>query len=320
MTLINRSLEFSSDTQQFSAHYALVPKFQTLFDEVDTTINSRRTETSGVLIMGPPGGGKSTFCRKYIEQKTEEHANFQSIYVEACGTSVTQLLVSILMKLGDPKPEHGTNAAKQHRIITLINNRKIAVIFVDEIQDVLPAKKLLPTNKILTIIKEFINKTNAAWVLVGTTDAYELLRIDEQLSERFTRTLELTDFSMNGRIETEYFIQYLLDILPQTKRRATYFSCINQFINQGQFAYSTDVNVNNLLRFLLATHGKPRRIRKLLTECIEVTSSLAPITKELLTDRFASAFSTQLKQLGGNPFSAQINWVKEQLRRENLYA
>ena len=313
----------SQEASQFIAHYSEIPKYSDVFDDIDGVILSRHMETSGALLIGPPGAGKTTLCRQYI--KTRASASNVSerefgLYVESPGSSITELLTEILRALDDIAPEKGTIAAKQHRIITLINNLDIKVVFLDEIQVVLPSSRLLPTAKILKIIKELVNKTNCAWVLAGVPESAQILAIDAQISERFTKTFTLSSFCMLDNENTLDFFEYLIDILGNIKRKMPFFSCLNDSFTDDGFEYKTGINYENLLRFLLATKGKPRKIRQLLSECIHNTEPSEKINLKILAELFERVFSTEFNKSNLNPFLASINIVKKQLVKERLYA
>ena len=313
----------SPESYRFIDYYSDIPKYSDVFLEIDDVISSRHLETCGGLLIGVPGTGKTRLCKRYIE--TRANASKLStrefgIYVESPGSSITELLTEILRALDDIAPDKGTIASKQHRIITLINNLDIKVVFLDEIQVVLPASRLLPTAKILKIIKELVNKTNCAWVLSGIPESAQILAIDAQISERFTKTFTLTSFCMLNNESTLDFFEYLIDILIKIERKMPFFSCLNDSITEDGFEYKTDINYDNLLRFLLATKGKPRQIRQLLSECIHNTRPSQNINLQILAELFERVFSTEYNKTGANPFRSSIKEVKKHLIKESLYA
>jgi len=318
-----RDYALKPETVLFQKKYSYMEKYQTPISLIENTIKYRHLETSGMMLVGQSGVGKSRLVEHLLETNVLPHNNVKDskfgIYVEAPGTSMGGFLRKILTALGDPKPSFGDLDEKQSRIITLIEELEVKVIFIDEIQVVLPSSGLLPTSKVVKILKELINNTSAAWILMGSPEAADLIEVDTQLKDRFNRLVTIPVFSCNSNDEIISFIEYLFDIFEGFPRKISYFSCLNDSLQDGELCYVDTVNYDNLLRFCLATKGKARAITNLLMECLEQTSENNRITTTVLCNAWMARFQND-NDAEVNPFSGSMKNIKIELKKRGLYA
>lgn len=315
--------ELSSDATAFSQAYVLIDKYTEARNSILSLIKYRCNETCGAILLAPSGCGKTTLVKKlladYQEQSVPEQDKRFGIYVETPGSGISDLLRQLLFELGDNKPEYGTHGGKLKRIIDLVNNLNVKVVFLDEIQSMLPSSKLLPTSKSMKLIKELTNKTNCAWVLMGVPDAASIADVDPQLSDRFSRVICLDAFACNDDKNTLDFMEYLYDLLASFPRRAPFFKFMNELLTEDGFKLNAEIDSSNLLRFCLATKGKPRHIRTLLLEAIESTRPGEAVTKKVMAKAYQTCFQRAHDKKSKNPFDASIKKVKEELMKEGLY-
>ncbi|WNC72017.1 TniB family NTP-binding protein [Thalassotalea psychrophila] len=317
------NFELKPETIAFKKRYSMVERYQTPISLIENTIKYRELETSGLMIVALSGSGKSRMT-EYVRESNEypycAHKDHKfGIYVEAPGTSMSGFLTAILTALGDPKPSFGDLDSQKSRIITLIGELDVKVVFLDEIQVILPSSGLLPTSKVVKILKELINKTSAAWVLMGTPEAAELIEVDTQLKDRFNRLVTIPAFGCCSNEDALDFIEYLFDILESFPRKLPYFTCLNESLVEGEICYIDSVNYDNLLRFCLATNGKARGIANLLMECVEQTAENKAVTRSVLSSAFNSRFKNDAN-VEIDPFTASIKKVKDELKKRGLYA
>jgi len=317
-------IEMSDEALNFKEFYSLIDKFHRPMQTILRTIKYRHQETSGTLVLGHPGCGKSFFAEKilkdYAEKSMPDKDRCFGIYVETSGCGLNELYREILTKLGDIDPGYGRIADKHRRIIHLVNKLDVKVVFLDEIQVMLPTSGLLPTSKFVKQLKEMVNKTNCAWVLLGVPDAADIVAVDTQLADRFPRVVCLESFSCAGENKVLDFMEYLFDLLANFPRKMPYFKCLNESINDDGYSYKSEVNYDNLLRLCLASQGRPRRIRDLFVDCIENTSSDEKVTKATFESAYVNCYSNNTDKQLGNPFLMPIKEVKKCLIKDGLYA
>jgi len=313
----------SSDVLEFKKLYSNIQQYENAMDIILKSISSRAMETCGTLVLAPPGVGKSRMVEKilddYHEESTAEKENVFGIYIEIPDTSMNEFYRELLFKLKDKEPDYGTAAAKKRRVINLINNMDVKFVFLDEIQVALPSSGLLPTSKFVKNIKELMNKTTCAWILLGAPEAIAIIDVDDQLADRFPRVINLKGLSLLGEENSLDFIDYLTDLLEDFPRRAPYFKFINDSRTDDSLEYSENVNYDNLLRLCLASLGKPRRIRDLIISCLDNTQPDERITNLTFSKAYAECYPDASDREYVNPFETNIRLVKNKLKEHNLY-
>ncbi len=318
----------TSEASQFKQHYSYVDKFDSIMQAITDNIDYRHGEDCGIIIAGESGTGKSTLSKRFLldhsGKDTDEIDSIFGIYVEICGSGFDALYEDMLEQLHCKDHRLGSVASKKRRVIELINALDVRVVFIDEAQEGLPGA-VLPSSGYIKLLKEFTNKTNASWVLLGPEKVKRIADIDEQMSERFTQVLTLEAFNCKGNENTEVFMEYIIELLGVLGRRAPFFKCLHESMNEEgtDFEYKDDVDYENLLRFLLATKGRSRRIARLLTDCIDHTAPTEKITKALLAQLYEKKYRNDVEvdnQEWFNPFTASKAKVIAKLRQRGLYA
>ena len=294
---------------------------------ITEVIDNRFDDDCGLIISGGAGAGKTVLAKRFLkdnaEPDTDEKDGAFGIFVEIGVNGFQALYTDMLKQLHCKDEGFKSVGAKKKRVIELINELDVKVAFIDEAQEGLPGA-VLPTSSYIRLLKEFTNKTNCSWVLLGPKKVLEIADVDEQMGERFPTVLSLKAFNCNSNEDTEELMEYLFALLPHTHRKATYFDCLNMSLTESgdDFEYKDNVNYNNLLRFLLATRGKPRRIARLLMDSIKSTKPEGFISLELLANTFKNKYLTDKDKRGNwfNPFKAPMTKVIEELKEWGLYA
>jgi len=316
-----------SEAQQFKSQYAYVDKFEDIMQAITEVIDNRFDDDCGLIISGEAGVGKTVVAKRFLkdnaEPDTDEKDGTFGIFVEIGVNGFESLYTDMLKQLHCKDENFKSVGAKKKRVIDLINELDVKVAFIDEAQEGLPGA-VLPSSSYIRLLKEFTNKTNCSWVLLGPQKVKKIADVDEQMGERFSNVLSLKAFNCNSNADTEEFMEYLFALIPHTHRKAKYFDCLNKSLteNGDDFEYKDDVSYDNLLRFLLATRGKPRRIARLLMESIKLTKAGGRISSELLGNSYKNKYRIDKDRRGKwfNPFKSSMPKVIEELKEWGLYA
>tara|TARA_B110000211_G_scaffold57467_1_gene64239 strand:+ start:9400 stop:10383 length:984 start_codon:yes stop_codon:yes gene_type:complete len=325
---LRNSNDTHSDGYKFKQHYSYVDKFDSIMTAIADNIRYRFGEDCGIIVAGESGTGKTTLSKRFLqdncEKDSEEKDGVFGIYVEICGSGFEALYEDMLEQLHCKNPKLGSVASKKRRVIELINALDVKVVFIDEAQEGLPGA-VLPSSGYIKLLKEFTNKTNASWVLLGPEKVKSIADIDEQMSERFTRTLTLKAFDCRGNENTEELMEFIIGLLVKLPRKVPFFQCLLDSMNEtgSDFEYKDNVDYENLFRFLLATKGRARRIARLLSDCIDDTCTHEKITANVLAKTYEKKYRNDIESINHgwiNPFKLPKSKVIEQLKLWGLYA
>ncbi|TRX55165.1 AAA family ATPase [Thalassomonas sp. M1454] len=316
------SMLMKPETEEFKKHYCYVDKFNVPMSIIENTVKYREYETGGMMILAPSGSGKSSIASKFIEDNKFKPVSNRDIkfgiYVEASGCSLDEFLTEILRQLSDPKPSYGNMGPKVSRIISLIDSLNVRVVFLDEIQVILPTTGIYPNSKVVKILKELVNKTSAAWVLIGDPSARSIIDIDSQIRERFGLIHNLEPFNCKSDEDVYELLEYTFELLRKYPRKSSYFRVLNNYLDEGVKPIKSNRHEDHLYRFCLATLGKPRLMRDLLCEAIELTDEDAQVTNRILQNAWTRRVGER-SGLSFNPFVASMEKVKIEMTARNLY-
>lgn len=152
-------------------------------------------ETRGIAVIEPAGGGKTTAVRRVLQSIPALTQNLETgmpRYLELQVPSPATLKsvgFAILDALA--MPAKSVNA-KEWEIWNAVRHRLgllgITVLWLDEAQDLLMSKSISETENSLRMIKSLMQGPNAVIpILSGTQRLAEIMRLDPQVSRRFTR-------------------------------------------------------------------------------------------------------------------------------------
>lgn len=261
-------------------------------------------EFESVAITGPTGVGKSTVCRVFKQQlQSQIPSNSDElpvIYITTKTITTPKSFYSnLLHELGALKPDFGTADLMRTRLKTLLVERGVIVIILDEFQDLFECKATTEAVRTANFYKGFMKEMKIPIVISGTEEVANLFKINRQF-RRLYNVYELPNLNMNSPQSSEYFrifIQHLMKNCPM--HVAVEFRGID------------------LERLYLATEGSIAMVKKLATEALLVAKENEAEALEL--SAFSSAFSTyfryRYKEIGINPFNAKKPEIKALMRR-----
>jgi hypothetical protein len=312
-----------SASNTFKKKYSFHPKFQQAFDAVDRLLINREDENSCLFVVGQPGVGKTFFTEQLLNKKAEMQKDRDckfAIRVEVnFEKGITGLVEDLLIELGDLAPEKGSTPSKRRRVLRLVDQLNIQIIIIDEVHGILPSSGLTAHSPSVKLIKSLLNNTKASLLLCGKDTALRL-RNDIELDERCDTDIIFTSFSCRGAGCRFDFIEYLLDLLKGYPSKVEYLDCVYQTLQGGTLKLLDLVQYHNLHRFLAATRGNPRRIRRLLCGALEKVEVGEPITKEHLSKVWEERLRRKVKEI--NPFKQNYERLITELadKKVKLYA
>jgi hypothetical protein len=318
-------LDELSESQQFNKNYVFTEKFERIFNSIDEVRADIGTETTGLFIGGDAGNVKSTLAALYQFQNRAADNDFMDakpvVIASFCGDrGISGILDRLLNSMGDVNPQKfKTNGTKLNRVEFLIVKLGVKVIFLDEFHNALSRSGLIKKNAALKLVKDLLNMKKVALILMGTPVAGALIKTDPEIDTRFDANVILKSFDCCGQTNTLEFISYLSQILSNYPRKVSYLSCIQKSVVGEGFQLREDIDYEPLHRFLLATDGNPRNIRKLLNRGITRTEPSEEVSKKLLGKIWSARIGSKTS-VKSTPFSMNYKTVVEKLLKEKLYA
>lgn len=237
------------------------------FDAAMTAIanvhHSRKTQgySTGLLICGPSGVGKSTIIRQYSQHfpaYDEGNRTVMPVLVVTCPSSATAsgLMSAMFTAMHYPVPSRSDLADKTLKVIKLIKLLGVQLLLLDEFQHAYYTATLPAFRQLIDTVKVVITETNIASVLVGLHEAHEVIATNEQVARRHSEKLEITPFKLE---DDEDFKEF------------------RSILKSYQAAMPLPVEVplyeaNLARRFLIASHGNLDYLRRLLEKSIHIAA------------------------------------------------
>lgn len=164
----------------------------------------------GLLICGPSGVGKSTLLEKYLSnfQPFEEGRQiFIPVLKVTCPSSATAngLISAIFDAMGFPIPSRTDLAEKTIKVAKLIKLYRVELLLLDEFQHAYYSRSLADFRQLIDTVKNIMNETKVASVLVGLNEIDEVISSNEQVARRHSEKIEITTFQMD---DEEDFIEF----------------------------------------------------------------------------------------------------------------
>lgn len=241
--------------------------------------HSQRTHHhgGGLLICGPSGVGKSTVIEKYASNFPPNAAGRQTtmpVLKVTCPSSATAngLISAMFDAMGFPIPSRTDLAEKTIKVCKLIKIYKVEMILLDEFQHAYYSRTLADFRQLIDTVKNIMNETEVASVLVGLNEIDEVISTNEQVARRHSEKIEITAFQLDDEDDFKEF-------------RAVLKAYQEALVIQPEIPL---YEANLARRFLIASNGNLDFLRRILEKSVEIAgfAELAQINQSV----FAAAF------------------------------
>lgn len=192
-----------------------VARIQACFDSYGST-----AEPDCCPIVGESGSGKTTIISHFaslhprIDHKRGEEIPVLLAKVPARPT-VKSFAETLLYQLGDPLWSRGNTVSKSIRLRELLNRCGVRLLALDEFQHFVDARQASIPNEVADWLKEQVEETGLAIVVLGLQRCLEVLKQNEQLRRRFGATLRVGAFRWENKEDRTTYRAFLRTVQEQ---------------------------------------------------------------------------------------------------------
>lgn len=282
--------------------------FNFCVDEITYFLKNPDGVPEALLIVGEPGCGK-TFVGEYVVDRfnpaEEVEISKKSVIMirQIENISLKSFYEALLDALGDPSPTQGKLTDKKMRIIKLKERLGLLVVILDEFHDMLP-RTVHERSTSIKFTKWLMVDLKVSVIMMGLPDCLSIIEYSSQIETRLRRVIELRHFSLSDEAETKRFAGFMRALFKSVERS------IDNFF---------DANGELLRRFVLASRGNKRIIKRLLKTAMERSEISTKITLTSLHEAWLLEASKKDPFFKSTmPFKSNIERVNKSLQEAGL--
>lgn len=285
------------------------PKYKSLLDKLNEIfiLSEGSEQPDSVFLSGETGVGKTTLLKMFYDQYPREneegYTKIPVLYTKVpVGATPKSLASQILLHLGDPNHDRGTEPNQTARLLQFIEKCNVQMVIIDEFQHLIDRDSRHVLNKASEWVKSFTEDVKIPVVLCGMPESSKIFKINEQLGRRYCEQEKLESFkyvTKDDQILFRAFLNVIDKQLPFPN-----ISKLSSPKTSGKIYY--------------ATNGVPAYVMKLLEKAtvLAVKHGMDSISEEDLRLGFKSlTFSKRPNVL--NPFNTSFNLL-EAIEKEKL--
>ncbi len=200
---LKRAREIGRVTADLRTRFVKHKRYLHLAEEFDLLLYRRRaeierglhSEARGLVVIGASGSGKTTAIRRlfakhqdlHLPQPDVERADVVSFLVPAPAT-LKSVGFDCLTSLGYPLNRDRTAAVIWSKIQTLLSERRVLFLHLDEVQHLYNEKASRESQAVVNTLKSLMQRSDwpTGLILSGTRELQSLVNMDAQLSRRLT--------------------------------------------------------------------------------------------------------------------------------------
>ncbi len=209
--------------------YVAYPRFKEILAAVDDChhFSNLKDEPECLFLMGATGAGKTTLLKSYeqdyprLETPSGTVVPVLSVTIPSPAT-VKSVVSKLLWELGDPAYERGTTSNQTIRLIGLMKDCGVSLVFLDEFQHFIDRDSAKVLKTVSDWLKNLILDTKVPIVLIGLPEAETVFQFNPQLSRRFANRHNLSSFewSVDSGREFRTFLHAVESQLPLMEKSA----------------------------------------------------------------------------------------------------
>jgi Cdc6-like AAA superfamily ATPase len=182
--------------------YVAYPRFKEVLSAINDChqFSNLKDEPECLFLKGETGAGKTTILRSYAQDYPRKETPDGSIVPVLSVTipspaTVKSVVCKLLWELGDPAYEKGTISNQTIRLISLMKDCGVSLVFLDEFQHFIDRDSAKVLKTVSDWLKDLILDTKVPMVLIGLPEAETVFKFNPQLSRRFANRHNLIPFS-----------------------------------------------------------------------------------------------------------------------------
>jgi hypothetical protein len=191
--------------------YISYPRFKEILSAIDDCyhFSEFKHEPECLFLKGETGTGKTTLFKSYAlnypRKDTTEGSIVPLLSITIPSPATVKSVVSkLLWELGDPAYYQGTISSQTIRLIGLMKDCRVQLVFLDEFQHFIDRDSAKVLKTVSDWLKDLILDTHVPMVLIGLPEAETVFQFNPQLSRRFANRHHLSPFSWSHDSGTEF--------------------------------------------------------------------------------------------------------------------
>lgn len=207
--------------------YIVYPRFKEILTAIDDChhFSGSKDEPECLFLKGATGAGKTTLIKSY-EQDYPRRETYDGTLVPVLSVTipspanVKSVVSKLLWQLGDPYYDKGTTSSQTIRLIGLMKDCGVELVFLDEFQHFIDRDSAKVLKTVSDWLKNLILDTKVPMILIGLPEAETVFQFNPQLSRRFAARYNLSpfDWSADGGMEFRSFLHAVETQLPLTEK------------------------------------------------------------------------------------------------------
>lgn len=182
--------------------YVLYPRLKEISAAISDChhLSNLKDEPECLFLKGETGAGKTTILKSYAQNYPKSETSDGTIVpilevTIPSPATVKSVVTKLLWELGDPAYDKGTISNQTIRLIGLIKDCRVSMVFLDEFQHFIDRDSAKVLKTVSDWLKNLILDTKVPVILIGLPEAEIVFQFNSQLSRRFANRHNLSPFS-----------------------------------------------------------------------------------------------------------------------------